>query len=894
MRFQRMVVAMSTLVLSSTMADCKADLVSAVEVRSGVPRMVVNGKVVPPLLLYHGSVFGMAPMTVDVGPQWKQYRFAFPAPTTDDNVGVHVRNVGGKGTWWVDDARLFEGTPESPRSDNLLRNPSFEEGQELGGDWTFFVTPVAGAKASCSLDTENPASGKACLKVVVENPGTESWHVHLYQSGLRIEQGKTYTFAVRLRSDQQRQLEIQAIHQGPPWTVYGGKSNDAAKQVELSRDAGFHFRTFGVALPWPKDGEPPDYSDLDRELRAHLVLDPGALLVPRLHTDAPQWWKERHPEDIMLYEDGRHQMVSVASQPWRKDAEQAVRLFVRHLEKEFGDHILGYHVCGQSAGEWFYDWTWTPPLPNFEAAFREGFRAWLQTKYQTAEALRAAWRDPKARFDLVELPSAAERREGKDGAFRDPQTQQKLIDFFEYSQVAIVEPLERFCRAAKEECHRKKLVLAFYSYLFDVAGFFNGPQVSGHLLTERVARCPDLDVLCSPISYFDREAGGSGPFMAPVDSIQLHGKLWINEDDTRTYLSAENAGYGRVATVEGTHWVHQRNFAHLLAHRCGLWWMDQDGGWLASKEIWENLASLRELWRRLDSRAASPRPDVAVVIDERSSLYLPCSNAVTSPLMSALRYQLNRMGASVGYYLLRDLCDGLVPEAKVYVFPNAFVISPEQRGALHRAIRNKGKWAVWFYAPGYLDPKGTRGDMAALTGLPLERLPHPQALAVTMLPESFVAKKVGQEQLSFGDKNPMAPAFTIAASVKGVEVLGHYAESETPAVACARQSNWSSVFVGSTTLSIGVLRELVRAAGAHVWLDSDEVLITGGDTVAIHAATGGQKRLFLPPGVTTKDALTGTSFASGRQITVGLRQGETKLFELKRRKRSSQAPGAVR
>jgi len=58
----------------------------------------------------------------------------------------------------------------------------------------------------------------------------------------------------------------------------------------------------------------------------------------------------------------------------------------------------------------------------------------------TREALRQAWQDPHVDFTSVEVPSAAERREGKDGTFRDPKSQRKVIDFFAYSQVAIVEP----------------------------------------------------------------------------------------------------------------------------------------------------------------------------------------------------------------------------------------------------------------------------------------------------------------------------------------------------------------------------------------------------------------------------------------------------------------------
>src|SRR5262245_37972862 len=52
-------------------------LVSAIEVRHGVPQMVVNGKVEAPLLFFHGRVQGIAPLPVDVGPEWREYEFSF-------------------------------------------------------------------------------------------------------------------------------------------------------------------------------------------------------------------------------------------------------------------------------------------------------------------------------------------------------------------------------------------------------------------------------------------------------------------------------------------------------------------------------------------------------------------------------------------------------------------------------------------------------------------------------------------------------------------------------------------------------------------------------------------------------------------------------------------------
>ncbi|MFV1965697.1 MAG: hypothetical protein ACC628_09770 [Pirellulaceae bacterium] len=40
-----------------------------------------------------------------------------------------------------------------------------------------------------------------------------------------------------------------------------------------------------------------------------------------------------------------------------------------------------------------------------------------------------------------------------------------------------------------------------------------------------------IDLLCSPISYFDRQWRGTGASMTAAESVMMHGKLWLNEDD---------------------------------------------------------------------------------------------------------------------------------------------------------------------------------------------------------------------------------------------------------------------------------------------------------------------------------------------------------------------------
>jgi len=111
----------------------------------------------------------------------------------------------------------------------------------------------------------------------------------------------------------------------------------------------------------------------------------------------------------------------------------------------------------------------------------EGFRRWLKQRYPTDEALRAAWRDPNVSLETAALPTAQERRSTTHGLFRDPTSERKVLDFYQYKQLAMEEPLELMARIIKEETGGKKLVTFFYGYFFDMGGIPSGPQVSGHL-----------------------------------------------------------------------------------------------------------------------------------------------------------------------------------------------------------------------------------------------------------------------------------------------------------------------------------------------------------------------------------------------------------------------------
>ncbi|NOZ20536.1 MAG: hypothetical protein GXP25_05540 [Planctomycetes bacterium] len=869
--------------LTAAMIGCllmTSCLETKVKMDKATPKLLVNGKLASPLVLY--ATMRSAPSEFTVSGDWKEYKLTFTSPGTDKGgVAIHVRSGLDKGDLWVDDVKFVC----APDGKNMLREGDFQEGQDaFEKEWRTYIKKDAGVEAT--VNVENGA-----LHFDVKKPGNNIFHVHIYQTGHTVEQGKTYTISARMKASAPRKVDFLAVHQGEPWTQYAVQPPKAWHEIELAAGAGIHIHSFGVRMPWPKPGAAPNFSGVDRTMEKFVKHDPKGMLIPRIGMEAPAWWKQKNPDECMLYDTGERGYSSVASEKWRRDAAANLRRLVEYLEENYGDHVLGYHPTGQNTGEWFYKDSWKRKLCGFSPAMKKGFRKWLRRKYAgDIAALNRVWGARLKGFDAVDVPTKNERLEALAGSFRDPVKQRKVIDFTEYMQVAMVEPLEMFARAIKEASNRRKCVVFFYGYLFEFGPLWAGAPYSGHYGLRRMLNCPDVDILCSPISYGDRGLGGIGAFMSPVDSVQIHGKLWLNEDDTRTHLSPANthksdpAWHGRVGKPEQTWWVHQRNFAHIFVRRAATWWMDLPGlGWLDSKNLWDDIAKLRHIYDEGLDRGTQYKTEVAVIIDEKSAFYLKPSPSITRELISRIRMDLYRMGVPFGMYLLDDLVAGDVPDAKLYIFLNAFHMAKDRREAVRRIVQHDGKTALWFYAPGIISENGLDlKNMEALTGIRFMRLP------TSLVPDATIAASgdgIGKNLKAgevFGpqDKNQIETVFAAIEPQKNMAVIARYhAAKNAAALVVKRHGDWTSVFCGPTRLPAKIFRAIARDAGAHVWADSDDVLATNGRFLSIQASEAGKKTIFLPGRCTVIDAITTEPIAKDvTRFDLDLQKGETKMF----------------
>jgi beta-galactosidase len=864
----------------ATVAVCAEGVTAEVKPQpDGSVLLFIDGRPRTPLMFF-GWAGGPGPTVVHLTPEWRQYHTSFIAPEDNaGNCGVHIRVGNEAGTVWIDDAEFYGGPHRAKPGTNLLRCGDWDADRKTVGDaWVLFVKQDAGAKADWQVDTAAPHGGRQCCKVTVEHAGQSTMHVHFFQTGLTVQRGQRYTFSVWMKADRNRLADIQVLHHGPPWRIYSGREDSPLPhQVRLAAAAGIHMHSIGIDMPWPRPGQPNDFSDVDDKMDQVLRADPQALILPRFGVAPPEWWYDQHPDDAMQFDDGRRRLISVASPDWRTAMVEQVRQLVAHCEQKYGRHIFGYHPCAQHTGEWFYERSWEGRHAGFCPTMKRGFANWLRQRYGTVEALRKAWSQPDASFEKIDVPSVRHRNSATVGVFRDPVRERWIVDFYEYQQVAMVEPMEMLARAIKEQTARRKLVVLFYGYYFEISGLPQGPKASGHLALGRLLQCPEVDIVCSPISYSDRQPGGMGAFMSPVDSVRAHGKLWLNEDDTRTYLTLPEDGYGRAETPQLTYWVHHRNFGQLLPRRLACWYMDLGGtGWLAGKDIWDQIAPLRQIYDEQLSAAARWSPEVALVVDETGPLYLGQSPNIMSRLANEMRLQFYRMGAPFGIYLLSDLTAGKVPPAKACLFVGCFRLTPQDRQAVKRVMQDRT--AVWFYGSGFLSDRASTEQMSDLVGMRLRELTDRPNSMVTIDPSGGTLT-TGLAGARFGIDERLTPLWAVE-EAPGVDAIGRFSDRQI-AAACVKAGTGRSIYIGTVTAPSGLLRNLLKAAGVHAYIDTPDVLLTDGQFLSLTASQAGHKTIRLPSQrrVTQLPARSEVARSTDR-IEADLAQGETRMYWL--------------
>ena len=706
---------------------------------------------------------------------------------------------------------------------------------------------------------------------------------------------------------------------------------------------------WGMAEVW-KAPDQFDYSGEDKNFELILEAAPDALIFPRIHTVGPKWWTDSHPDELLCYTDdkGNRQPVvwenkrfpwpSWASEAGLRVGEEAVRRYIEHTRSApYAPHLIGYQVCSWAVGEWM------AVCIDSSRPMTERFRAFLEKKYRTVDALRKAWDNADVRFDTAEVPPQTAHFTPASQSFYEVPKDQRMIDYWENYEEVVTDALLRLTTVAKEACHNESVIGVFFGYLLQFGSHAN---IHGHTGLRKVLQSPTVDFASSPSCYNRRSLyNGYSYFMSLPETVKLHGKMWWDENDYRTYLvgpvtlkadevakwTDERRGahyrnmrnwriWGLTESLEESISHQQRETANCICHAAGMWWFDMEGGWFAEPQFMKAIARMYDVAERSVECDRSDAAQIAVVVDAQSLHYSPIPASVMQLLVIEQAPLLGRIGAPVSYYLLEDI--EKAPDHRLWIFLNCFSPSPEMRKTISKKVKRNGQVAVWLYAPGLLDGGKLNAEQAAaLTGIELRVLDKESPLAVTVTEAAHpltmglfetvygatgtVGGRVRElrwraEPVPTDEKKGWLRPYedqlcrpTIYAADKKAMVLGYLTGVPEPGLVVKPQEAWTSVYSSAGPLSPQLVRNLARFAGVHLYVDTDDVVYANRSFLAISTNAGGQRTIRLPRACDVVETYSGTIVARNvSEFTTTIPAATTYLYYLGDADRWARASGS--
>jgi hypothetical protein len=625
---------------------------------------------------------------------------------------------------------------------------------------------------------------------------------------------------------------------------------------------------------WKEDGR-IILDTAQQQLRGVLNNCPDAAIMIRFHVNPPKWWQKKFPEENTVYADtkpmrdsqGLHRIIeddeenpdrfSLASKKWKDEASAKTKEFLQKLQSTSeGNAVFAIQVASGVYGEWHY-WGFINNEPDMSAPMLEYFREWLKVKYKTDAALRKAWSDATATLGSATIPSIEQRRSTKAGVFRDPQKERKVIDYYEAQQTVVADDIIHFCKLVKETWTRPIITGAFYGYFYAV---FGREAAGGHLELQRVLKSPYVDFLCGPGTYYPEAvvAGDAYRSRSLINSVALHGKLWLDEMDQQPPLvplkdtTFNESVRKSIATV-------RRNVLFTYTKGMGLWFYDfgpsgfnggkrlndhGSWGWWDEPSLLKDIGAMKKL---LDTKIEEPYTndtEVLLVHDTKSFYY----TAGTKPDNFMNHWTNNwippaifKSGVAHDVIHVDDI-DKIKPgQYKVVVFVNTWVLNDQQKKLIQTKVAADGRHLVFVYAAGYSNEQMLdKRFIESVTGFGLQSMAGMKPLTMEIkkgVLENFKANTIS---------NKIDPLFVV--NDRSVETLGTLKDTSAVLFARKKLTRHTSWFMAIPSNDPAIWRYIFQQAGAHVYETNGDVIYTGGGVLSIHTATGGDRTIVLKNG----------------------------------------------
>jgi hypothetical protein len=654
----------------------------------------------------------------------------------------------------------------------------------------------------------------------------------------------------------------------------------------------------------------PDLFDIDRQAEHILKGDPDGHIIVRLALGPPDSWRDLHPQEYFIADDGTPgKSPSLASNLYFQMADRYSAAVVKYCEsRPWANRVVAYANYGLFEGThepvaegWLYDHS---PLMT------RRWRAFLKKKYGTAK-----FDDALVPFDKLRGPAP----EVWSLSYWQPRKENReLRDYLELQRELFLQHMRDSGQAMQQAVRRKvpflhdalKQVMLGWSNF----GFFNSsgtgggvswplayPEYiagSGSMGVTGLFGAPGFDGLITPHDYQARGIGGIYEPEGAADSTVLRGRYFYTEMDTRTYVRTPNEiGLARNDKEYAANtW---RNLATGWARGFNSYWMEFGAGWFDPEGIRKTIARQVRAIRESIEWPHETVPGIAMVLDDTAVLETNGSgNFFNEAVMWEQKMGMARCGVPHNVYLLEDLSLDNFPKHRVYYFPNLFRVDAERLALLKKKVFRDGNVIVWGPGSGISDGENIGEEPASrLTGFRFEMIPvnYPRRILISNfdhpVTRGLAADTVIGGPLSYGpvllptDGTQLGIAWVkggfnhsgLAVKEFGKGALGN----GTPGP--RGEGDYAAVFTTAVNLPANLWRNLARYAGAHVYSESNDVLVADRSIVALHSLASGEKRISLPGVFRVRDVVSGNEYArSARQIVFDLEAPETRVFLLQR------------
>jgi len=173
-----------------------------------------------------------------------------------------------------------------------------------------------------------------------------------------------------------------------------------------------------------------------------------------------------------------------------------------------------------------------------------------------------------------------------------------------------------------------------------------------------------------------------------------------------------------------------------------------------------------------------------------------------------------------------------------------------------------------------------------VTGLDFERSRSDGPMRATLVEGEALCRNpvlieaYGGKDGAFGPDGELGPRFFV--SGEGATVLATLADGR-PAMVLKPMDNWTAVYSAVPGIPPGIIHNVARAAGVHMFTDAGDALCVGRGTLTLHAREAGEKLIRLPAAYDVREALGGAgSWPATSDIRLTLAAKETVVLEIRR------------